>query len=103
MRSATDFLPLLISTFTNFATSTLPNLGSGRTSRLGTSLRRGIPSQSRFSPAAQQKRKASHSPAWRGGRAASAPLRRLRPLRAVLGAALLAILHPLQVEAAAHD
>src|ERR1043165_6828151 len=42
MRSATDFLPRVISTFTNFATSTLLNFGSGRISRLGTSLRRGM-------------------------------------------------------------
>src|SRR5476649_1653056 len=42
MFSATDFLPDSIRTFTNFATSVLPNFGSGRISRLGTSRRRGI-------------------------------------------------------------
>src|SRR5437773_2030357 len=42
MFSATDFLPDSIKTLTNFATSTLPNLGSGNISRLGTSRRRGI-------------------------------------------------------------
>src|SRR6185436_8735366 len=42
MRSATDFLPAVINTFTNFATSLLPYLGSGRISRLGISLRLGI-------------------------------------------------------------
>ena len=42
MRSATDFLPWLISTLTNFATSLLAYFGSGRISRLGISLRRGI-------------------------------------------------------------
>src|SRR6185312_3004358 len=42
MFSATDFLPDNIRTLTNLATSTLPNLGSGRISRLGTSRRRGI-------------------------------------------------------------
>src|SRR4249919_2936642 len=44
MRSATDFLPAVISTLTNFATSLLPYFGSGRISRLGISLRRGIAS-----------------------------------------------------------
>src|SRR5450830_398509 len=42
MFSATDFLPDNINTLTNLATSTLPNFGSGRMSRLGTSRRRGI-------------------------------------------------------------
>src|SRR5437763_1865883 len=42
MRSATDFLPALINTFTNFATSLLAYFGSGRISRLGISLRLGI-------------------------------------------------------------
>src|SRR6476661_2110640 len=42
MFSATDFLPDSIRTLTNLATSTLPNLGSGRISRFGTSRRRGI-------------------------------------------------------------
>src|SRR5690606_28345392 len=42
MFSATDFLPDSISTLTNLATSTLPNFGSGRISRFGTSRRRGI-------------------------------------------------------------
>src|SRR3978361_2109258 len=42
MFSATDFLPDSIKTLTNLATSVLPNFGSGRISRLGTSRRRGI-------------------------------------------------------------
>src|SRR5215212_933306 len=42
MRSATDFLPAVISTLTNLATSVEPYFGSGRISRLGTSLRRGM-------------------------------------------------------------
>src|SRR5574343_397624 len=42
MRSATDFLPLCIMALMNLETSTLPNFGSGRISRLGTSRRRGI-------------------------------------------------------------
>src|SRR6478752_5542719 len=42
IRSATDFLPRVISTFMNLATSSLLNFGSGRISRLGTSLRRGM-------------------------------------------------------------
>src|SRR6476620_630503 len=45
MRSAIAFLPPCMITFMNLASSTLPNLGSGRISRLGTSRRRGI-----FSP-----------------------------------------------------
>lgn len=36
------FLPSIINTFMNLVNSTLPNLGSGSTSRLGTSLRLGI-------------------------------------------------------------
>src|SRR5262245_57247060 len=75
MCSATDFLPRVMSTLTNFATSALPYFGSGRISRLGTSLRRGIVES----------------------------LRGLGLLGAVLGAALLAVLHPLGVQAAAHD
>src|SRR5688500_5412957 len=75
MRSATDFLPRVISTLTNFATSTLLNFGSGRIWRLGTSLRRGM--------------------AW-------VPLC-LGRLGAVLGAGLLAVLDPLGIERAAHD
>src|SRR5262245_19553027 len=42
MRSATAFLPRVISTLTNLDTSTLLNLGSGRISRFEISLRRGI-------------------------------------------------------------
>src|SRR3954471_17713720 len=76
MRSATDFLPRVISTLTNFASSTLWNFGSGRISRLGTSLRRGI---------------------------ASIPSLCLGRLGAVLGAGLLAVLDALRVERAAHD
>src|SRR4051812_9088427 len=75
IRSATDFLPRVISTFTNFAMSTLLNFGSGRISRLGTSLRRGM---------------------------AFYPLS-LRRLGAVLGATLLPVLHALGVERAPHD
>src|SRR5260221_11520647 len=80
MLSATDFLPRVISTLTNFARSTLANFGSGRISRLGTSLRRGMRVLwSWFS------------------------LSRLRQLRAVLRAPLLAVLHALRVERTAHD
>src|ERR1700682_4227727 len=42
MRSATDFLPWLMSTLTNFATSLFEYFGSGRISRFEISLRRGI-------------------------------------------------------------
>src|SRR5262245_26631019 len=65
-----------MSTFTNFETSTLPNFGSGRIARLGISLRRGMVVLS---------------------------LGCLRLLRAVLRSPLLAVLHTLGIEAAAHD
>src|SRR6478752_2382742 len=42
IRSATDFLPRVISTFMNLATSSLLCFGSGRISRFGISLRRGM-------------------------------------------------------------
>src|SRR5574343_1328597 len=42
MRSATAFLPPSMITFMHLESSTLPNLGSGRISRLGTSRRRGM-------------------------------------------------------------
>src|SRR6056297_1362818 len=42
MLSATDFLPLIITWFMNFASVTLPNLGSGNTSRLATTRLLGI-------------------------------------------------------------
>src|SRR5690606_26208727 len=42
MRSATDFLPLIITWFINFARVTLPNLGSGSVSRLATTRLLGI-------------------------------------------------------------
>src|ERR1043165_585775 len=77
MRSATDFLPRVISTLTNFASSTLLNFGSGRISRLGTSLRRGM--NRLFA------------------------LCRFGRLGAVLRTGLLAVLHALRVERAAHD
>src|SRR4249920_2244744 len=78
MRSATDFLPRVISTLTNLATSTLWNFGSGRISRFGTSLRRGMV-------------------------AGFLSLCGLRRLGAVLRTTLLAVLHALGVERAAHD
>src|SRR5678815_2856162 len=77
MRSATDFLPRVISTLTNFASSTLLNFGSGRISRLGTSLRRGM--NLLFA------------------------LCRFGRLGAVFRTGLLAVLHALGVERAAHD
>src|SRR6266849_5155090 len=77
MCSATDFLPRVMRTLTNFATSALPYFGSGRISRLGTSLRRGMET---FRSS--------------GG---------LGFLRAVLGSALLAVLDALGIERAAHD
>src|SRR3989304_10175943 len=83
MLSATDFLPRVISTLTNFGRSTLANFGSGRISRLGTSLRRGM--LALFSLQL------------------SVPSGRLRHLGAVLRAALLAVFHALRVQGPAHD
>ena len=40
MRSAADFLPLVITTFMNFASISLLNFGSGRIVRLGAAARR---------------------------------------------------------------
>src|SRR3970282_682137 len=87
MCSAIDFLPRVMSTLTNFATSTLLYFGSGRMSRLGTSLRRGMVllSQTLFSR--------------ESGRA----LGSFGFLGAVLGPRLLAVLHALGIEAAGHD
>src|SRR4029434_8885698 len=81
MRSATDFLPAVISTLTNFATSVFVYFGSGRISRLGTSLRRGI-----FFPRISCR-------SGSGG---------LRLLGAVFRARLLAVLDARGVSAAAH-
>src|SRR5215467_9848654 len=75
MCSATDFLPRVMSTLTNFATSELPYFGSGRISLLGTSLRRGIVES----------------------------LCGLGLLGPVLRATLLAVFHALGIQAAAHD
>src|SRR5512135_2638848 len=79
IRSATLFLPRVISTLMNLATSSLLNFGSGRISRFGTSLRRGI----------------GLYPFSKGGSGG------LGPLGAVLRARLLAVLDARGVEAAA--
>src|SRR5579872_3973810 len=75
MLSATDFLPACITEFMNLVITILPNFGSGRMSRLSALWRRDIVSASSL----------------------------FRPLGAVLGTALLAVLHPLGVEHAAQD
>src|ERR1700724_3406179 len=81
MRSATDFLPRVIRTLTNLASSWLLYFGSGSVSRFGISLRRGIsPQSSDFSPRS-------------GG---------FRLLRTVFGTALLAVLYALGIQTAAH-
>src|SRR5690349_4557809 len=74
MFSAADFLPSYMIEFMNLVTTTLPNFGSGLTSRFSAEWRRdiGIP-------------------------------RLLRTLRAVLRAALLAVLDALRIENAAED
>src|SRR5580765_6810213 len=128
MRSATAFLPDSMTTFMNFERSTLPNFGSGRISRLGTSRRRGIsfpslqlaagtkPAASddhRLGPPTYSTRVAGH-PMFgpqadfseadpRAGLPVDEALRLLGPLGAVLRTRLLAVLHALQVQRAAHD
>src|SRR5579871_5164996 len=74
MCSATDFLPLCMTTFMNFASMSLWNFGSGRMVRVGAAARRDIP----------------------------IPLLFLRPLGAVLGATLLAVADASAIERAAH-
>src|SRR6476469_86538 len=119
MRSATAFLPPCMMTFMNLASSTLPYLGSGRISRLGTSRRRGISNLSIcFSwpsgdlgrhPACPLTRPGIGSlrsyslPGLKEHRQTNQPLGLLRALGAVLGTGLLAILDALQVKGAAHD
>src|SRR4051812_43420330 len=92
MLSATDFFPACMSTLTNLATSTLKYFGSGKISRFGISLRRGMYDLWLF----LSLRSAALRPI--------APhLGGLRPLGAVLRAPLLAILDARRVQAAAHD
>src|ERR1700751_849775 len=82
MRSATDFLPRLMSTLTNLATSPFEYFGSGRIARLGISLRRGMVVSNEVACAFR-------------------PSGRLGLLGAVLGAALLAVLPAGRIEASA--
>src|SRR4051794_34699614 len=121
MRSATAFLPDSMMTFMNLDRSIDPNFGSGRISRLGTSRRRGI---SLFlclqlaralppSPRAPPTSGAAHllgkltacrnTPRPHPPARATPSLRFLGTLGTVLRAGLLAILHALQVQRAAHD
>src|ERR1700728_329976 len=74
MVSAADFLPACITEFMNFVTTTFPNFGSGWISRFSALWRRDI-----------------------------SKLQLLRPFRAVLGTALLAVLDALGIEHAAQD
>src|SRR3954463_10980085 len=92
IRSATDFLPRVIRTFMNLATSSLLNFGSGRISRLGTSLRRGMESSDWNGD--QEKGLASLE--------ARSRLRGLGSLRAVLRARLLPVLDARGIQGAAH-
>src|SRR3990167_9382996 len=128
MRSATAFLPPSMITFMNLDSSTLPNLGSGRISRLGTSRRRGIfylylcfswrlfrhrESQSRtptYSTRAEHLRlgplRCTTAPRGRQHRkfcAKAQGLFGLGLLGTVLGTRLLAVFHALQVERTADD
>src|SRR5450432_1563392 len=111
MRSATAFLPDSMITFMNLERSTEPNFGSGRMSRLGTSRRRGIALP--FASVDSGGRPNLEGPpdpsltSLDGLQAvcpvSAAALRLLRALGAVFRTRLLAILHALQVERAAHD
>src|SRR5688572_24300455 len=82
MLSATDFLPCFIRLFMNFETIRSPNFGSGLISRLAALWRRDM--------------------AWRSWWLRCAP-GSLRPLGAVLRAALAAVADTLGVEHAADD
>src|SRR3972149_7991362 len=109
MLSATDFLPPFINTLTNLATSTLKYFGSGRTSRFAISLRRGMV----FSVSGCEFRVVGcgaanaalthHSSLITHHSSFIIPSSGLRPLGAVLGAALLAVLDTRGIQAAAHD
>src|SRR5574344_1422209 len=126
MRSATAFLPPSMITFMNLDSSTLPNLGSGRISRLGTSRRRGIfylylASVGTISGTARAIRTPTYSTRandFAGGslrcifratrltqhrKPTKAELLGLRTLGTVLGTGLLTVLDALQVKRAAHD
>src|SRR5262245_21739564 len=121
MRSATAFLPPCMITFMNLASSTLPYLGSGRISRLGTSRRRGISnlySLLQLARPSGRPREPSGHPTYstRTGslrsirlpgrfkhRQTTGLLSLLRALGAVLGTGLLAILDALQVQGTADD
>src|SRR5574341_1085939 len=126
MRSATAFLPDSMITFMNLDRSTLPHFGSGRISRLGTSRRRGISlpfdlQSARAHTLATDAIALTRHPLTRGHRTTRklricattelAPRRRspgdslglLGTLGTVLGTGLLAILHALQIQRAAHD
>src|SRR4029079_18066838 len=120
MRSAIAFLPPSMITFMNFDSSTLPYLGSGRISRLGTSRRRGMLLTSLLQlapfPDTARANKNSHllDPISGhfvrcAGQGTRTPLNEnpkglslLGTLRAVLGTRLLAVFHALQVERTAH-
>src|SRR5208282_2802925 len=110
MRSATAFLPSFMMTLPNLVTSTLPYFGSGRISRRGTSLRRGI---SRFLslqlapvlPGDPVRHQAGHlldTGSIHPPGPSRAPLGGLWALGAVLRTRLLAILDALRIQRTAH-
>src|SRR5690349_19866347 len=119
MRSAIAFLPPCMMTFMNLASSTLPYLGSGRISRLGTSRRRGISTLQFASAGPRRTQGAIRLPAYstrhwvttltqparlnEHRQTTNGWLGLLRALGAVLGTGLLAILHALQVQGTAND
>src|SRR6267142_4453676 len=116
MRSATAFLPSSMMTLMNLVTSELTNFGSGRISRFGTSRRRGMgflyfsrvvapgPPKGPIVTGPDLLLTASPRTSRSSGAAArDIQLFGLRPLGSVLGAALLAVLHALRVQRAAHD
>src|SRR3954467_9747384 len=126
MRSAIAFLPPCMMTFMNLASSTLPYLGSGRISRLGTSRRRGIShllicfslpfrAAGAWAPSGNPLTRPTGNMPASGHYADSACQGRmstdklpgclglLRALGAVLRTGLLAILHALQVQRTTHD
>src|SRR5262249_5362173 len=107
MLSATDFLPARMTTFMSFETTRFPYFGSGLISRFSALWRRDIGLSLSFGQRRASSRPSTSCLSRSPGRFARRHLRKeaelLRPLCSVFGAPLLAILHALGVEHAAHD
>src|SRR5210317_2417635 len=107
MVSATDFLPLTITWFMNFASVTLPNLGSGRTSRLATTRLLGmvLPFSLQVIPNTDlplTRRRQGFSLTYIVKPVCADRTRLLGTLRTILGAAIPASGYPRGIEAATY-